>query len=46
MSAYLRPETLFSSKFESYLNETGGPVENDSSATDVEAEKWADILND
>lgn len=27
MSSYLRPETLFSSKFESYLNEAGGPVE-------------------
>jgi uncharacterized phage protein (TIGR02220 family) len=26
MSGYLRPETLFGSKFESYLNEAGGPV--------------------
>lgn len=44
MSAYLRPETLFGSKFESYLNEAGGPVEQHQA--DDEAEKWADILND
>jgi uncharacterized phage protein (TIGR02220 family) len=46
MSGYLRPETLFGNKFESYLNEAGGPVEAGSSATDDESEKWADILND
>ncbi|MDD2899483.1 MAG: conserved phage C-terminal domain-containing protein [Desulfuromonadaceae bacterium] len=28
MSAYLRPETLFSPKFESYLQEAGGAVED------------------
>ena len=44
MSGYLRPETLIGSKFESYLNEAGGPVE--CCRADDESEKWKDILED
>ncbi len=49
MSRYLRPETLFGSKFESYLNEAGGQVETgrvSSWQDQAEAAAMMDILED
>lgn len=49
MSGYLRPETLFGSKFESYLNESGGPVGVPGVSTHEDEKKRAaldEIFND
>jgi uncharacterized phage protein (TIGR02220 family) len=49
MSAYLRPETLFGNKFESYLNEAGGPVEVSTGSTwqdQAAAAAMMDVLED
>ena len=49
MSAFLRPETLFSPKFESYLQEAGGAVEDPGGSTwqsDREQAAISELLND
>jgi uncharacterized phage protein (TIGR02220 family) len=48
MSGYLRPETLFGSKFESYLNEAGGTAGGSVSTWQDEQQRAAldDIFND
>jgi uncharacterized phage protein (TIGR02220 family) len=42
MSPYLRPQTLFGTKFESYLNERGGTIEN---GGNKKPSKYAHIVN-
>jgi len=46
MTRYLRPETLFGSKFESYLNEAGGPVTEIGNASTWQDEQQRQVIDE